>query len=382
MKKIYIALIIFAAALLVYSFFAERGFQHRNYFAPLANSFLHGRLDVEPKPWLNELVPVEGKYYVVYPPAPALVLLPFAAVFGQNLNQIWPSVLLAAFSVSIFYLTVAKFAKRDWVAILITALFAFGTNFFFTALTGTSWYFAHIATVFFLSLSLLCATSKKPFLTGLFLGLAFLSRLPTILAFPVLAFLVLNREKREDWLGVLTQFVFPVLFAIIIFGLYNFFRFGNFFETGYSLIPGVLQEPWYNKGIFNFEYIPRHLKIIFLELPKFSPKFPYFLPSSYGMALWLTTPALLLIALNKRTQAVLWFLLSIFLIAIPSLVHGTIGFTQFGYRFSLDYILLFLILLIPIFERIGWRLASIFAILSIVINLWVAILFKLGFFHY
>jgi len=176
----------------------------------------------------------------------------------------------------------------------------------------------------------------------------------------------------------LMLFFVPVVFILGLFGIYNFVRFGSFFQTGYSLIPGVLQEPWYKYGIFSVHYISRQLQAIFLSMPKFSVHFPYFLPTSYAMALWLTTPALfLLFGVRTKDKYSVVFLLTALLIALPSLMHGTVGFSQFGYRFSLDFIVFLLLPLIAVFERIGWKIAGIFVAVSMAINLWVAILYVL-----
>ena len=346
---------------------------------PLADAILHGRIDVSQTGAMNELVPYAGKWFVVYPPMPAIAVLPFVLIWGIGFNQVIASVVFAAAAVALFFILTTKFTKKLWVSLALTALLAFGTNFFYTSLIGSSWYIAHILAVFFLICALLMSINKKPFLGGLFLSFAFLSRLPTALAFPILLYFLLSKSKTR--FKILFWFALPIVSAIIIFALYNALRFGSITQTGYSLILGVLQEPWYQEGIFNLNYIPRQLNALFLVLPKITNSFPYFLPSSVGMALWITTPALLLLFLIKfKDKAVGWFLLTALLVAIPSLIHGTVGFTQFGYRFSLDYILFLLIPLIFVFERIGKWWTWIFVSLSIAINLWVVILFYLHIF--
>src|SRR5215813_12953295 len=47
-----------------------------------AQSFLQGRWDIDLPPTTTDVVVVGGKSYIVYPPLPALLLLPFVAVFG------------------------------------------------------------------------------------------------------------------------------------------------------------------------------------------------------------------------------------------------------------------------------------------------------------
>jgi len=310
---------------------------------------------------------------------PAVILIPFTLIFGSSFNQAIASILIAAASVSIFYLLATRFTKRLWVQILMTILFAFGTNFSFSALIGSAWHFAHIIAVFFLLLALLESTGKKrPIIIGFLYSAAFMARLPVFLAFPIFLYLILKDSRRDQIVKKLMLFFVPVVFILGLFGIYNFVRFGSFFQTGYSLIPGVLQEPWYKYGIFSVHYISRQLQAIFLSMPKFSVHFPYFLPTSYAMALWLTTPALfLLFGVRTKDKYSVVFLLTAILIALPSLMHGTVGFSQFGYRFSLDFIVFLLLPLIAVFERIGWKIAGIFVAVSMAINLWVAILYVL-----
>jgi 4-amino-4-deoxy-L-arabinose transferase-like glycosyltransferase len=380
MKDYKIAIIFSVVALCIYFGFSNKPFEQFNYFTPLAESLLHGRLDIASKPQLNELVEVAGKYYVVYPPAPAIVALPFVAIFGENINQAIISILMASIAVGLFYILARDYFKENWLAITLTVVFGFGTNFFLTALVGSSWYFAHICAVTFLICSLIFANRNRPVPTGIFFALAFLSRLPVILAIFSLIWILISKNKQP--VKKLILFALPVVCGIIIYALYNLARFGSFAQSGYSLIPGVLSEPWFKEGIFSPSYIPRQLQLIFLGMPKLTPSFPYFLPSNVGMAMWLTTPFLILVFLPRREKHYFVFIISVLLIAIPSLLHGTVGFTQFGYRFSLDYIV-FLLLAIGFVlakSKINKNFVYILAGLSVSINFYVVILYSLGIF--
>src|SRR5688572_16233902 len=53
------------------------------YFNFLADSFLHGQLHLRLMPeTLHDISFFNGKYYLYWPPMPAIVLMPFVAVFG------------------------------------------------------------------------------------------------------------------------------------------------------------------------------------------------------------------------------------------------------------------------------------------------------------
>lgn len=383
MKKFQIAIIFIFLSFIVYFVSSQKTYQHLHYFVPLADSLLHGRLDVSPNSALNELVPREGRFYVVYPPMPAVVLVPFVAVFGGDFNQKWASIIVASITIGLFYLLVTKFTKKTWVQIFLTILLAFGTNFYFTALAGTSWYFAHICAVFFVTASLLSAKNKKPFQSGILLGGAFLSRLPTILTFPAAVYLLLQESEKKERLKILTNFFIALFCAIIIFGLYNYFRFGSLTETGYSLIPGILEESWFSKGVFDLSYIGRNIEAAFASFPTISTRFPYFVPKSYAMAIYLSSPALMLLLVAKIKEGwVKVLLLSVLLASIPGFMHSTVGFTQFGYRFSLDYIVLMLLVLATGLERVGWKISLVFLLLSLMVNFYVVYLYTIGLFSY
>jgi hypothetical protein len=91
----------------------------------------------------------------------------------------------------------------------------------------------------------------------------------------------------------------------------------------------------------------------------------------FAIAIWITTPAIVLI-LRARIHDRLWLpaVLAAGAIALPSLMHGGNGYTQFGYRHTLDY-MPFLLLLVGIGMRgkiTAWMRALIIA--SITVNLW------------
>ena len=57
-----------------------------NYFKDLSISFLQGRLDVDfpPGSEAHDLIYFEGKYYLYWPPVPAVVYIPFTMLFGSK----------------------------------------------------------------------------------------------------------------------------------------------------------------------------------------------------------------------------------------------------------------------------------------------------------
>jgi hypothetical protein len=82
---------------------------------------------------------------------------------------------------------------------------------------------------------------------------------------------------------------------VILDSWYNFARFGTpSVLSPYELIPNVKNDPIFQQGFMNFHYIPRHLEAMFTTLPVFINSWPYFVPSIYALAIWFTSPLLIL----------------------------------------------------------------------------------------
>ena len=365
-------LIIALVALLV--FFLSKGpSPGQNHFVYLADAFLHGRLGVsDGGTVLAEIVPFNGNYFVVYPPMPAVLLLPFVALFGTNFDQGLMSILLACLGVAATWLMLKKTGVNGNKALWLTALFGFGTCFWFTAAVGSAWYIEHVSAVLFLTLAIIFALYKKsPFFTGLLLGFAFLSRLPVILSFPF--FLLLIYQQNDVWKPRLKQAAYFLIGLGIIVGvyeLYNFGRWGVFSDLGYTLIPGIQQDPYFTSGIFSPSYIPRHIYAFFFQGPILLNNFPYFEPNWMGLGLFFTTPAFLYIFKGPWNKLSKYAAFAVICILPILITHGTVGFTQFGYRFSLDFTpFLMLLAAKGMNENLGWQEKALI-ILSVLVNLW------------
>ena len=69
---------------------AERTFRHssNNHYVHLADGLLHGRLHLEGRPpHLNDWAKYDGKWYVSFPPAPGVLMVPGVAIWGLTFND-------------------------------------------------------------------------------------------------------------------------------------------------------------------------------------------------------------------------------------------------------------------------------------------------------
>ena len=365
-------LIIAVAAFLVFLIFKGPP-PGQNHFVYLADAFLHGNLGVSGGGMgLAEIVPFNGSYFVVYPPMPAVLLLPFVALFGTGFDQGLMSILLSCLCVSATWLMLKKIGANRSKALWLAALFGFGTCFWFISSVGSSWYIEHVVAVLFLTLAIIFALAKKsPLLIGVLLGFAFLSRLPVILSFPF--FLLLIYEQNSTWkprFKQATYFLVGLGILVGVYELYNFGRWGSFSDLGYSLIPGIQQDPYFTNGIFSLNYIPRHIYAILFQGPILLSDFPYFEPNWMGLGLLFTTPAFIYIFKGPWSRLSKYAALAVVCILPILITHGTVGLTQFGYRFSLDFTPFLLILTAKgMRENLGWEEKALI-ILSLLVNLW------------
>ena len=356
-----------------------------DYYGRLAQAMLGGRwwLDEAP-PWLNELLPCgDGRWCVAYPPLPAIATIPLALFLPGALAQVLVSRISAGVSAGVLYLALRSFGAPRAVSIAGTVLSALGTTLFFSSVDGRAWFDAHaIAMPFLCAAFLFAARGERPVLVGALIGLATLSRIPIAAATPALALLLAHRAGAR-WLPVLARVVIGGAPFAAVYVAYNVLRWGSPFDEGYAML--AVGDAFFTRGVFSLFYLPRHFVAIFLEPPIFNENTTWFLiPGIKGQSLFFTTPAFLWlfsgVRLIRRDRATAFTALAALLALLPDVLHGTVGFAQFGYRFSLDAqpFLIALALVGDARTEDGWRLRPsrffvVAIVLSIVINLYATI---------
>lgn len=348
-------------------------------FVPLADAFLHGRLSIPvDRPWM-ELVPVpggSGAQYSPFPPAPALTLMPVIAALGLfpgvgELSGNVISAVIGAVNVALAWYLLAGIGVSLRPRLVIVIGFAFTTHWWVAGMAGTHHYAALVAAFFMLIALNLAVRHRLPALVGLSLGLAAGSRLPTGLALPLLLALFAERWRPTR---AHAQLLAGLAVPAALFAAYNIARFGSPFDVGYAHIPSgefgvVTDEPWFSHGLLSPLYIPRHLYAIFIQGPSLVDKFPYLKPDLTGLSLTLSAPFLFWAARARGALVpITW--LSIGLVMLPDLMHGSWGFAQFGYRFILDAVPLLLLLLGWGYrERASWSLVAAVAF-GVAVHAW------------
>jgi len=369
-KNIVIAIVVFAVTAGVYLLTAHllRKVDPPDtaYFNYLAEAFLHGRTYLVNPPRTADLTQFEGRWYVPFLPLPAFLLLPWVGIAGpEKTSTVLFGSLMGALNAALVFLLLQALAKRRWIRLPtidnlgLTLLFSFGCVEWYIAMEGSVWFLSQVCTVTFVLLSLWIAVEfHSPALSGIALALALLGRPHLILVCPLLFAIGIQLAGEERlgqqvsasrwivrWIVIL---LFPLLVSVCLILAYNYLRFGNYLDFGYLTenVNQPLARDLKTYGQFNIHYVPHNFWSMILAGPEWDAERKIISPNRDGMSLFLTTPAILFVFQSlKKTWLSRGAWIALALILIPLLTYYNTGWWQFGYRFSLDFMPVVVILL-------------------------------------
>jgi hypothetical protein len=326
--------------------------------------------------------------YNSFPPFPSVVMLPQVLLHGEHANDVGTTVFVGALVPAALLLLLRRLREAGlssrgppeevWLAALLT----FGTVFFFSAVQGRVWFTAHVVGVLLATLYVWATVeARHPILAGLSLGLAFATRTPMLFMAPLFLWEVWRGEPSLR-LRRLVLFAVPVAVIGGLLAWYNLARFHELTEFGHSYLAVRQQAQIEQHGLFDLHYLGRNLAVALTLLPEVTATAPFVKISGHGLAVWVTTPALLLLLwprVRGRWHRPVW--LTVACVAGWSLFYQNSGWVQFGYRFILDYMVL-LIVLLAIGGRPLGRWSRALIVVGIAVNLFGAITFhRMGAFY-
>ena len=347
--------------------------------------------------YLQDVVPLagpdglpSGRGIIPFPPLPALVLLPFVAVFGFATDQVLLGAVIGAVDVGLAFWALGRLPVRPWVRVLVTVFLGAGTVLWYAAALGSTWFFAHVValapTLAAVGLALDADTREpgrppgrawalldgRQVAAGFLLGLATTARLTVIFGLPFLVLVGGGGGWRRRALSASAGAAIPILALVA----YTLATTGEPLNPAYEVLyrTEVAAYPFlgYNGAwaATDLRYIPQNLGIMLLSLPVVMPACDpglpreiwsaagcgYLVPREVGMSLLLTSPAYLLalaaLARVGRDRVVTGAGLATLAIAVVNLAHFSQGWVQFGYRFSLDFAPFLLVLTALGLERL------------------------------
>lgn len=354
------------------------------YFDQLADAFLQGRLYLLAPQSTHDLTRFAGRWYVPFPPMPALLLMPWVAVAGVGgVNTVLFSAVIGALNSSLAFWLLRELAERRWISLgggdlfWLTALWAFGSVHWYMSTLGTVWFVSQLVTATFMLLAaVLALRTRQPFWSGLALVGVLWSRPLGVLVLPFVAVMgTLETDGRLDlrrpfsWAATAAL---PIVLGALALLAYNQVRFADPLDFGY-LTQNVSREvlgDLRRYGQFNLHYLPRNLWAMLLALPVVDEQGRW-VPIIEGMSLLVTTPAILL---AHRAHGPRWLIVSavlaIVLLWIPLGTYYNTGWWQFGYRFSLDFMVpLWVLIALGARRRAGW-LSRALILIGVVVNAW------------
>jgi hypothetical protein len=339
-----------ALALVVYTL--SHPYRFYNHFEWQALAFLEGQTAIRfpvaatatspGNAFFNDVLPIattDGveRGVVPFPPLPAIVLMPFVALWGVAADGQLVFAMIGAIDVGIAWWVLGRLPIRTWVRFAATIFFGFGTVLWYAAQLGTTWYQAHVLAVG-LALAAIgvalgadrdAARSEddiadevdlerrlelqgglaapngagragaiavrgprfrvadlvpepRQFLAGLLFGLACTSRLTIVFAAPF--FLLVGAGgswKRRGWSAALGAGI-PIGLLVV----YNVVSTGHIFHPGYQYLyeleAGFYKALNYNLDwqIEDLRYLPQNVGIMFFNTPVWNPMV---VPSALGL---------------------------------------------------------------------------------------------------
>jgi hypothetical protein len=315
---------VFAAFLVLYAITAGSDTSPFNAHVRQAVALVHGHTYIDAPNYI-EHAHFEGHDYQLHPPMPSFLLMPFAAIWGMDTNQVMFSIFLGAIEVALAWRMLRRFPIDLNARIWLTAFFGLGTIIWFEATSGGSWELTMVVAVLFTILALDEALGEgRGALVGLWAACAALSRYDLAFVWPI--YVVLVFLKRWSVMDVIKMAPGFVMVAIVYISL-NEVRYHSMFDQGaFLFVPPGTQ-------FFGVKFIPNNIAILFFSAPAVDERFPYFHPTIGGQSILLTSPAFIL-ALRpsfRRLNPVL-MALAAFIGSIPVLLFFGSGASQFGAR--------------------------------------------------
>ena len=323
------------------------------YFNYLADALLHGQLNLRIIPPNQlDLSLFNGKYFLYWSPMPAIIMMPFIAIFGIGFSDILFTLVIAGVNVGLMAVLLRQACKHNILELskaqrgLLVAFFAFGTVHITLAPFGRVWFTGQLVGFLFTILAYLAAISlhgfRAWFLTGVALAGALLTRNELVLVgvWPAVYLMIKHYDKNRLWrlVGMAAIAALPIILAVAGLGVYNYLRFGNFMDNGlaYHQMSITFRADYSRYGVFNLYYVPINFFYQYIA-------YPFFMGDNLfnGGSLFLLSPIFLAsfwgLIKGKPRWSTTALLFSILLTAIPILLLMGTGWVQFGPRYTLDF---------------------------------------------
>jgi hypothetical protein len=342
-----------------------------NYFKDLAQSLIHGHLDINPSLGSggHDLSFYAGKYYLYWPPVPALLYIPLVLIWGTNTPDHLIIAAQGAFNSLLLIILLFRFARRYDLGIgrgegaALVLFWALGTVHFYLSMRGSVWFYAQVVGQSFLMLSMLFAlrpsSTRNIVLSGLFFALAAYTRNDLVFCGFLLAAVYATKDGLPNLRGAARTAIIFLLPFLGLSGLnlaYNRARFHDAFENGihFHRMSAHFRLDYVKHGFMSLYYYPRNFYYEVFRPMELQMKWRpiAFDPEGFGF-LWASPVFLLLVpacyffvrgilgkdARLAKRDLILMSGAGLAVLGVSMVIFSIMGtgWIQFGARYTLDF---------------------------------------------
>jgi hypothetical protein len=334
---------IFVAFLSFYAMTAGSDVSPYNAHVRQAFAFIHGHSYIDAPNYIEHAQ--VGQYsYQLHPLLPALLLMPFVAIWGADTNQTVFSIICGALDVALAWRLLGRFRLTVNARTWLTVFFGAGTIIWYETVNGSSWAVSMIVAIGVTLLALDETFDRgRPALVGLFAGLAAIARYDLAFVWPVYLAVLYARGRN---IRELIWFIPGCALTAAIYMGFNEIRYQSPFDRGVTYY-----MPKDQQKLFGFRFFPGNLYTLLFMAPGLDGSFPYIHPTFGGQSILTTSPGFILAlrATCRRVETVL-IGLGALIAMTPVLFYVGNGSAQFGTRHYL-HVFPFLLILMAIGTR-------------------------------
>ena len=318
-----------------------------NSYTLQACRWLEGHLDLGQNYSHLEIAQYGEKFFISFPPFPSYVMLPFAALYGQNTPDGWIAVGVSILGAYYVFRLLKHYEKSNESAIFWTLFVTIGTNLIFVTVNGWVWFIAQNMCFTLSVMAIYYAVVGKGGLSLAFWAMSVGCRPFNVLYAPILLVILYQglKAKNLTFIQMLkkhwTWAIAPVVIAAS-YMLLNYFRFGNILEFGHNYLPEFTEAP---KGQFHWDYVKENWKLLWLW-PEKNPDGVFMFPKFNGWAFYLVIPVFISYAIytvalffkepQKNILVRILIPVTVLLHLLCLTAHKTMGGFQWGNRYVLD----------------------------------------------
>lgn len=352
-------------------------------FTVLSSQLTHGKFYIPEV--VGDAVWFNGHYYWHLGPFPALLLTPLTAISEFFVSQPFPqgvaNVVMVVMILYLVYLNSVKYGFKPAESLWISFATVFGSVFFLSVLLPWSWHFSQTVTFLFGLLAFYeYKTKNRDFLIGICHGFMFMTRFTA--GYGILFYLAIRlfgSDMLKEKLRSVILMTFPIFLSGILLLGYNYVRFGNIWDNGYTTSNNwvtnseMFRYEMFHYGLFDINNIPTNFYYYFISMPTpvlekvegFSREIfktptttifhmvpPYVKVAPPGVSFFVVSPIFLLMFRNKlkSKESRVALFTSLFILSFLLTYYWT-GWTQIGPRYMIDLLPFLLIIFLESFKE-------------------------------